>query len=151
MWGANCFASQLPIGRWLVWVKKAESALGTFMSDAELCWINKQPIKYRAPGVYVKQHTAKEYGRHPTQKPVAIMRWTLEMCGVTPGMTILDPYMGSGSTGVAAVQMGCRFIGIDLDPQHVKTARLYIERPHAPYPRLNPGEVLPLFANLPHA
>jgi hypothetical protein len=50
---------------------------------------------------------------HPTQKPVALMRWCIERLKLKPGATILDPYMGSGSTGVAAVELGFNFIGIE--------------------------------------
>lgn len=63
---------------------------------------------------------------HPTVKPVELMRYLVRL--ITPiGGTVLDQYMGSGSTGVAAVAEGRSFVGIDLDPSHVETARRRIE------------------------
>ena len=53
---------------------------------------------------------------HPTQKPLALMEWCIEQAG-NP-QTILDPFMGSGTTGVAAVQMGRKFIGIEREPKY---------------------------------
>lgn len=52
---------------------------------------------------------------HPTQKPLPVMQWLVDGCSAA-GETILDPFMGSGTTGVAAVQMGRQFIGIERDP-----------------------------------
>ncbi len=52
---------------------------------------------------------------HPTQKPVPLMRYLLSKFA-RPGSTILDPFMGSGTTGVAAVQLGMNFVGIEIDP-----------------------------------
>jgi site-specific DNA-methyltransferase (adenine-specific) len=58
---------------------------------------------------------------HPTQKPLPLMCWLLE--GVSaPGETVLDPFMGSGTTGVAAVQTGRKFVGIELEPKYFETS-----------------------------
>jgi len=66
-----------------------------------------------------------EYAGHPTQKPVALMRWLVEK---TQGaQSILDPFMGSGTTGVAAVQMGRDFIGIEREPKYFDIACRRIE------------------------
>lgn len=58
---------------------------------------------------------------HPTVKPTDVMRWLCRLI-TRPGGLVLDPFMGSGSTGVAAAEEGFRFIGIDLDPHHVEIA-----------------------------
>lgn len=67
-----------------------------------------------------------EVGKHPTQKPVALMEYLIRTCAV-PGMTVLDNTMGSGTTGVAALRCGCDFIGIELDPSHFETATARID------------------------
>jgi len=59
---------------------------------------------------------------HVSQKPVALMRWCIETLRCPPGGVVLDPYMGSGSTGVAAITLGMRFIGIEIDREHFDTA-----------------------------
>jgi DNA modification methylase len=131
IWGANCFCDRLPIGQWLVWVKKSDNGLGKFMSDAELCWVNRKRTPRRAPGVYVFRHKWSGFDRasergptiHPTQKPIAVMRWTIQRLGLHAGSTILDPYMGSGTTGVAAAIEGMNFIGIEIDPTYFAIAK----------------------------
>jgi DNA modification methylase len=61
------------------------------------------------------------YNLHPTVKPVDLMRWLVRL--VTPrGGLVLDPFMGSGSTGLAVRAEGCRFMGFDLDPEYVRLA-----------------------------
>ena len=71
-----------------------------------------------ARGDYREKH-------HPTMKPLALMQWCL---GFLPdAQTILDPFMGSGTTGVAAVQMGRRFIGIEREPKYFEIACKRIE------------------------
>lgn len=62
---------------------------------------------------------------HPTQKPVALMTWCIKQAG-NPAR-ILDPFMGSGTTGIAAVKAGCKFVGVELDPKHFETACERIE------------------------
>ena len=56
---------------------------------------------------------------HPTQKPVGLMEWCI---GMTKLPVICDPYMGSGTTGVAAIRQGRRFVGCEIDPRHFETA-----------------------------
>jgi DNA modification methylase len=64
-----------------------------------------------------------EYAGHPTQKPIDLMQWLIEK---TTG-TILDPFMGSGTTGVACVKLGRRFIGIEIEPKYFDIACRRIE------------------------
>ena len=59
---------------------------------------------------------------HPTQKPVEVMKFSLEKAKLQPGATIFDPFMGSGTTGVACVQLGRNFIGCEIDPQYYAIA-----------------------------
>jgi DNA modification methylase len=62
---------------------------------------------------------------HPTVKPVALMEYLIKLV-TPPGGTVLDPFNGSGSTGMAAVALGCEYIGIELDPAYVKIAETRI-------------------------
>ena len=120
MWGGNYFG--LPASRgWLVWDKA--NAVPT-MADVELAWSNLDRPAKRFRGLVGRC----EYG-HPTQKPLDLMKWTIaqiDHCG--PVYSILDPFTGSGSTGVAAVQMGRRFIGIERDPGYFDIACRRIEQ-----------------------
>ena len=118
VWGWNNFAENLPRGTCLVWIKRLDPAFGSFLSDAELAWFSK------GCGVYCKRDLTNNAiacdRQHPTQKPVGLMAWCIEKAG-NPD-SILDPYMGSGTTGVAAVQMGRKFIGIEIDPRYFDIA-----------------------------
>jgi site-specific DNA-methyltransferase (adenine-specific) len=65
---------------------------------------------------------------HPTVKPVDLMRWLCRLV-TPPGGLVLDPFMGSGSTGVAALAEGFRFLGLELDPEYAAIARRRIAGP----------------------
>ncbi len=94
-------------------------------SDGELAWTSLDG----ALRIFDKNRVAlmQDGAEHPTQKPVALMRWCIEQAKVPPGGVILDPYMGSGSTGVAAVQMRHPFIGIEIEPRYFDIACRRIE------------------------
>jgi site-specific DNA-methyltransferase (adenine-specific) len=117
LWGWNNFADKLPRGTALVWLKRNDAAFGSFLSDAEVGWFNK------GHGVYcfrdLSNNGIANEREHPTQKPESLMRWCLERAG---GNIILDPYMGSGTTGVAAVKLGRKFIGIEIEPRYFDIA-----------------------------
>ena len=129
--GANNFPDQLPHrGRWLCWDKRtidgaADAMLG---SPFELAWINKtsgyDKIFRLLHGGVVNADGGKRV--HPTQKPVALMEWCL---GFLPdAKTILDPFMGSGTTLVACAKLGRKGIGIELDPEYFDIACRRVEQ-----------------------
>ena len=68
----------------------------------------------------------RKYGKHPTQKPVALMSYFVSVLS-NPGDLVFDPFMGSGSTGVAAVTLGRRFTGVELNETYCDIARKRIE------------------------
>ena len=112
LWGANHYAQRLPVGTTLVWVKRNDHSFGTFLSDAEIGWVRGGYGVYcwrevfMAPRRMVENDGAS--AGHPTQKPVGLMRRCIERLTLAPDTLMVDPYCGSGTTGVAAVQMGYR-------------------------------------------
>lgn len=112
IWGGNYFTDRLPVSRgWLYWNKM----MGGDFSDGELAWTSLD-MALRSFALCNKMG-GKE---HPTQKPVALMQWCL---GFLPeAQSVCDPFMGSGSTGVAAVTAGKTFIGIERDPDYFAIA-----------------------------
>jgi len=117
IWGGNYFG--LPPHRCpLVWDKGAGFRSRTF-AELELAWSNldlNAKIFCRDP-LAKGDYNGKE---HPTQKPVEVMRWCLSL--IPTAETILDPFTGSGTTGVAAIQMGRSFIGIEREPKYFEAA-----------------------------
>jgi len=125
VWGGNYFTDILPVSRkWLFWDKC--QTMPTY-SDGEMAWtslpgVSTKRIIYNNNGLQ-----AKEKDRvHPTQKPVGVMTWCLKQLP-PEAETILDPFMGSGTTGVACVKLGRKFIGIELDPKYFDIACRRIE------------------------
>jgi site-specific DNA-methyltransferase (adenine-specific) len=123
VWGWNNYPDRLPRGACLIWLKRNDDAFGSFLSDAELAWMSK------GHGVYCKRDLSNasiaNERVHPTQKPVSLMAWCLSF--IPKARTILDPFMGSGSTGVAAVKEGKAFIGCEIDPAYFGAACKRIE------------------------
>ena len=130
--GANCYPEQLPHrGRWLCWDKRTiDGAADRMMgSPFELAWSNKisgynKIIRVLHGGAVNADGDGPRV--HPTQKPIAVMRQAIEWAA-SDAVTILDPYMGSGSTGVAAVQMRHPFIGIEIEERYFGIACRRIE------------------------
>lgn len=118
IWGGNYYV--LPPSRgWLVWHKQGNAPS---MADAELAWTSID-MNARSFNKTVKSASLEKNLRdhpHPTQKPVALMEWSL---GFLPSArTILDPFMGSGTTGVACALQGRAFVGIEIDPDYFDIA-----------------------------
>lgn len=120
IWGGNYFDGLPPQKGWLIWDKEA----ATVQAQAELAWTNCAPtvrIFRDSPlGVFGNGGRNRELKQHPTQKPVALMEWCL---GFLPNaVTILDPFMGSGTTLVACQKLGRQGTGIELDPEYFDIA-----------------------------
>jgi len=130
LWGANHYAQRLPHGRWLAWNKLGGLEPWDQFSDVEFAWHNRRAADKLFSHLWkgLCQAGAGEKRDHPTQKPVALMRWCIEQAKVPPGGVILDPYMGSGSTGVAAVQMRHPFCGIEIEERYFDIACRRIEQ-----------------------
>lgn len=126
LWGGNHYASRLPAARkWLVWDKR-EGGTPDDQADCELAWTNlpgpERLFSHLWRGM-IKASERNLQREHPTQKPVALMRWCIERAKVAPNQTILDPFMGSGTTGVAALRHGCRFIGVEIESKYYEIAK----------------------------
>lgn len=124
LWGANYYADKLPVsGGWIVWDKDLGLNTTNF-SDAELAWTNisgsVRVFRHLWKGM-LKDSERTQRRVHPTQKPVALMRWILERWS-EPGDLILDPYMGSGPIAQACHEMGRRYIGIEIEEQYCEIA-----------------------------
>jgi site-specific DNA-methyltransferase (adenine-specific) len=130
LWGFNHFPDQLNKGTALVWLKRYDGAFGSFLSDAEIAWLN------RGCGVYCRRDVSMQgdsrFRAHPTQKPVGLMEWCLSFI---KGRVVLDPFAGSGSTLVAAKNMNRHAIGIEIEERYCEIAAKRLEQ-----------EVLPLEA-----
>jgi DNA modification methylase len=119
LFGGNFYQSPAS-SCWLVWDKVNGS---NDFADAELAWSNLPKavrlIRYLWNGMIREQGAQR--GDHPTQKPLEVMKWAISQLP-EPNRTILDPFMGSGTTGVAAVQMGRSFIGIEREERYFEAA-----------------------------
>jgi site-specific DNA-methyltransferase (adenine-specific) len=116
----------------LAWDKSVGIGPADSFADAEFAW-TKMKVKrnvfrhlWKGINAWWAEEDSDKPGtfdrKHTSQKPLALMRWCIELQRPRPGAVIIDPYMGSGSTGVAAISLGCRFVGCEVDPDHFKVA-----------------------------
>jgi site-specific DNA-methyltransferase (adenine-specific) len=144
LWGANHYATRLPESMcWFSWDKKVGKAADSSIGDCELAWTRGLPFetvrcfRHMWAG-FQRDSQVGDQRLHPTEKPIALMKWCIEF--FPDARTILDPFMGSGTTGVAAVKLGRKFIGIEIEPKYFDIAcrriqaaldapDLFVERP----------------------
>lgn len=121
IWGGNYFTDLLPpTMQWLVWDKGQRDFS---LADCEFAWSSQR----RAARIftYTRPQALQDGREHPTQKPIALMEWCIKQAG--DPQTILDPFMGSGTTGVAAMNLQRHFIGIEREPKYFDIACRRIE------------------------
>jgi len=110
IWGANYLG--LPAWRTpLVWDKDQQ---GMHFAEVEIAWTNFDFGSARILHCPIKQEETFGHKRHPTQKPIAVMAWSIRQTRVPTGSIVLDPYLGSGTTAIAAVRLGCKAIGVEM-------------------------------------
>lgn len=118
-WGGNYFADQLPVTNdWLIWHKVND---GRSFSECEMAWTN-----FGCQTRHLSHHWGGEEKEHPTQKPLAVMLWTIGKAGDS-AQVVADPFMGAGTTGVAATILGRSFIGIEREAKYFDIACRRIE------------------------
>lgn len=127
IWGGNYF--NLPPSR--CWLIHDKTIRGMTFADAEMAWTNLDK-NTRVFSYLVPRGFLGESRDHPTQKPLQLMRWCIEQAG-NP-QTILDPFMGSGTTGVAAIQLGRKFTGIERERKYFEIACRRIEQAYKQRP-----------------
>ncbi|MBP8183014.1 MAG: site-specific DNA-methyltransferase [Rhodoferax sp.] len=131
-WGGNYFADRMPAARgWIIWDKMNDNFHST--SDGEVAWTNVDSRLrfFRRPHGLDKGFACKDSfaNSHPTQKPLPLMHWCIsEFLKKQSPQTILDPFMGSGTTGVAALQLGRSFVGIEREERYFDIACKRIEQ-----------------------
>lgn len=131
LWGANNYASRLPDSMcWFSWDKKCGKAADSDIGDCELAWT--RGLRFKTVRAFRHmwagfQRDSEVGGKrlHPTQKPVALMEWSVNF--FPAAQVIIDPYMGSGTTGVACRRLGRGFIGIEKVEKYFDIACRRIE------------------------
>ena len=129
IWGAEYLAPKLPPSKsWLTWVKRPVNS-GDFSADSrtyattELAWSNVGKSAFFVlvwdGGMRSGQKDNRTFC-HPSQKPVELMEWCIARH--SNAKSVLDPFMGSGTTGVACVNLGRKFIGIEKEPEYFDIA-----------------------------
>lgn len=143
LFGADHYSERLPAGGvFHVWDKNCGRAGADNFSDAEIFWTSwtKKREVFRFLWKGFQQEGAGIKRDHPTQKPEQLMRFCIRM--LPDARTILDPFLGSGTTGVAAVKLGRKFIGIEIEEKYFSIAcrriqaaldapDLFVEQPKA--------------------
>ncbi|KRA00262.1 hypothetical protein ASD64_01425 [Mesorhizobium sp. Root157] len=123
VFGGNYF--HLPPSKcWLVWDKQTNGGF----ADCELAWTNLNKPVRRIVHMWngMLRKGGEERNEHPTQKPLGVMQWCLTH--IPQAKTILDPFMGSGTTGVACVKAGRTFVGIEREPSYFDIACRRIQK-----------------------
>lgn len=127
IFGANHFAHLLPPGGWVVWSKVQDNRwAGHKRSLAEVAWTNVHNHVsvfnyFWAGSPLYRRGDERGSQLHPTQKPVALMRWLIELW-TEAGDLILDPFMGSGPVARAALDCGRRYVGVEIEERYCEVA-----------------------------
>ena len=118
-WGGNYYASDLPPSKcWFIWDKREDTGIENTFADCEIAWTNLSGAsrihRQLWNGMIRKGESEKRV--HPTQKPLALAEWCFDKCKST---TILDPFLGSGTTLIASEKTSRICYGMELDPHYI--------------------------------
>ena len=122
--GANHYCSYIPAGgTWFTWDKSCGMGSAVSFADAEIGWCNRRSGRNIFRHFWMgalrsgRGNQGKQLRKHVSEKPVELMEYMMNLARVGIGKIVLDPYMGSASTGVACMLTGRQFIGIEIDEQ----------------------------------
>lgn len=139
LWGADKYRIRLPeYGTLLAWDKDCGKGPEGSFCDCEYAWTSTKTqrniFRHYWRGLCCSKQgegldNPNQFRRlHVSQKPVALMEWVLKTCAVPADALVIDPFMGSGSLGVACHRAGLRYLGVEIDPEHYATARERLTR-----------------------
>ena len=123
IFGGNYFDLP-PTSCWLIWNKLNGSC---DFADCEMAWTNWNKAIRKFDWLWngmIRKNNEERF--HPTQKPLELMKWVINIC--PQSNVVFDPFMGSGTTGVACAKLGKKFIGVELDPKYFQIACQRIEK-----------------------
>jgi DNA modification methylase len=134
IWGGNHLADVLGASSGvLIWDKKCKNGWDDTFSEMEIAWTNAitraKGFRHLWAGALRASEPSANTREHPTQKPIVLMEWCVGFLPHAP--VILDPFMGSGTTGVACANLGRKFIGIEIEPRYFDIACRRIETAYA--------------------
>jgi DNA modification methylase len=136
IWGGNYFSDQLTVSEsWFIWIKRPDGFNfdndGRSYSTCEMCWSDfggKPRIRHQCwDGGMRAGDESNRHFNHPAQKPVEVMAWCIGACPNDP-RTVLDPFMGSGTTLRAAKDLGRKAIGIEIEERYCEIAARRMEQ-----------------------
>jgi site-specific DNA-methyltransferase (adenine-specific) len=139
LWGADKYRLRLPeTGTMLAWDKDCGKGPEGSFCDCEYAWTSTKTqrniFRHYWRGLCCSKQgegldNPNKFRRlHVSQKPVALMEWTLKTCAVPSDALVIDPFMGSGSLGVACHRAGLRYLGVEIDQEHYATAKARLQR-----------------------
>ena len=134
VWGGNHLADVMGKSAGvLVWDKKCQNGWDDYFSEMEIAFTNiysrAKGFRHLWAGALRASETSADVRQHPTQKPIALMAWCINQAGLPE--SIIDPFMGSGTTGIAAVHLERKFIGIERDQKYFDIACKRIEQAYS--------------------
>jgi len=129
IFGGNYFTDKLPIGtKWIVWDKLGNLKNKNPYTDVELAWTNFDGTSSKKYTVIQQGFISEERERfHPTQKPVKLFKMIIEDY-TKKGDTVLDPFMGVGTAGIACKMLNRNFIGVEIDKKYYDIAKERIDK-----------------------
>ncbi len=149
LWGADKFRLRLPDGGTLLaWNKNDGRGADDNFCDAEFAWTNRGKVKRNALTFLWKGLCCMKTGEdngvrwHPNLKPQAVCAWCLRVLALPADALVIDPFMGSGSLGVACHRVGLRYLGVEIDPEHYATAKARLQRETAQGLLCTPNKVI---------
>ena len=130
VWGANHYHHRLPEGgRWFIWDKREGIIPPRDQADCEIAWCSQGGVdrlfNHYWDG-FNRKSERKIPRQHPTQKPVALMAWCINQA--SNPKSILDPFIGSGTTTIACERLKRRWIGIEISEEYCEISARRIER-----------------------
>ena len=141
IWGGNYLADKLgPSKGVLIWDKRCQNGWDDSFSECEIAWTNiftrSKAFRHLWAGALRASEQGANIRQHPTQKPLALLVWCLSL---TPGATsVLDPFMGSGTTLAAAKLLGRKAIGIEIERKYCDIAIERLRQEMLPFDPLIP-------------